>query len=81
MVQPDGVADDLSCKPMAIVGVGWRRHPTSLIALRACGQTGYRDNAPEQQLFQANRVPEVAEKSARHALQRQRGWCCERRQS
>jgi hypothetical protein len=26
-------------------------------------------------LCQANRVPEVAEKSARHALQRQRGWC------
>ena len=45
VVQPDGVADDLSCEPMAIVGVGWRRHPTSLIALRACGQTGYRDNA------------------------------------
>jgi hypothetical protein len=45
MVQPDGVADDLSCEPMAIVGVGWRHHPISLIALRAYGQTGYRDNA------------------------------------
>jgi hypothetical protein len=32
-------------------------------------------------LRQANRVPEVTEKSARHALQRQRGWWSERRQS
>jgi hypothetical protein len=39
VIQPDGVADDLSGEPMAIVGVGWRRHPISLIALRACCQT------------------------------------------
>ena len=28
VVQPDGVADDLGREPMAVVGVGWRRHAT-----------------------------------------------------
>jgi hypothetical protein len=35
VVQPDGVADDLGWEPMAVVGIGWRRHPTTLLALRA----------------------------------------------
>ena len=33
VVQPDRVADDLGWEPMAVVGIGWRRHPTSLVAL------------------------------------------------
>jgi hypothetical protein len=38
LVQPDGVANELGREPTA-VGVGWRRHPTGLVALRACCQS------------------------------------------
>src|SRR3954447_7534610 len=31
VIQPDGVADDLAWERMAVMGVGWRGHPTSLI--------------------------------------------------
>jgi hypothetical protein len=33
---------------------------------------------PHGSLCQANRVPEVMEKSLRHALQRHRGWAADR---
>jgi hypothetical protein len=39
VVQPDGVAYDLGREPVAVVRVGWRRHPTSLVALWACCQS------------------------------------------
>ena len=39
VVQPDGVADDLGGKPMAVVRVGWRLHAASLARLRTWRQS------------------------------------------
>jgi len=39
VIQPDGMADDLSGKAMAVVRVGWALHAASLAGLQPAGQS------------------------------------------
>jgi hypothetical protein len=40
MIQPHGVADNLSRGAVAVVWVGWRLHPSSLAGRAPSGQSG-----------------------------------------
>ena len=45
MIQPDGLADDLGGKAMAVMRVGRWLHAVSLVGLQPAARPDYRDNA------------------------------------